>query len=139
MAYKFLKNVLPVDIVNKVLEYKEYNTQKFHMNKIFNIIKMKLICLKTNKKEIYEIKKYNYIEVIVSYSTTDISLDDIKISFTEETDSRIYNYIKNKCKKCYFCELNKVKYNIVTVNYCELCDYTICRNDEFIDYILDGK
>lgn len=142
MAYKLLKQVLPVDIVNKVLEYNViYNSyvNLFLIHKTFCILKIQLIGL--NKQSINEIKKYNYTWILIKYChVLEKCLLELNIIYTEDAAYFLNRYIDNKIKKCNKCkkiDVNKYIDWDITIDFCSQCDYSMCKDDKIAKIIHD--
>lgn len=133
MAYKLLISLLPVDIVNKVLEYNVCSDKLFRIHKEFNILIIKIIGAnnkrKVYKKSINEIKKYNYANLIINSGVLIIAKHHI--NFSKETETKIHDYVKKNCKHCKGCG-----YDIQTnfVFFCTRCDYSMCKDSEIIKF-----
>lgn len=125
MSYKLLCHLLPVDIVNKVVEYSAcYNINKIHMNKIYNIAKIRLIMFNNTKETINKFKKYNYPEL---YFSSDHLKNNDYITKIEKIvgivpkilTNNVLIYIRNNRKKCGW--------------DCAGCDFSDCKDDEIFD------
>lgn len=123
MAYKLLGRLLPVDIVNKILDYSVYYSKnELLLHKMFNLHKIQMIGLYKNDKifDLQEtrgfkddIKKYNYAQTCLYYENT------IGYGYTCGTRD-IYNYIYLHVIRCDKCNHN----------YCTKCDFSACKDNE---------
>ncbi len=153
MAYKTLSTLLPVDIVNGIMEYNGYKNDNdvaiFHLYKIYNVLKishmgtyMNLLIIEPKSKhthhwwksyylgEIRKIKKYSYAEMHVEYMT---AWHLIKIQIVISTVPRnisysisAYAYIHKYGIKC----INCIRYP----SFCINCDFSRCKDSEILVY-----
>lgn len=154
MAYKLLKCILPIDIVNIIIDYHiNYDLAELHMHKIYNNAKMIHInfylyhsCTNGRLEQIKIVKNYSYAQTfihcfrgyryltnlckIIKYTG---SIDNIII---KEDHARIY--INIFVKHCYICMLNnKYKKNIGIRKFCSECDTSACKDHEFFKTVSD--
>ncbi len=155
MAYKSLQHVLPVDIVNIILEYTINYDPMYHLNKIYNVAKIKHImrCIRNMHENTYHIQlamyhyqKFDnlrnlYLRERYKYMITDINklnyieiialncitLEDIKIILRRLNMSKTHiNIIFSKA-----CSIYKyIKKNVI---YCTFCSYVHLRIYDFCD------
>ncbi len=153
MAYKILCTLLPLDIVNGIMEYIGHtiNISVFHLYKIYNVLKIS--CMGTymnlliiNKLEpkskhtkymesycldrVCEIKKNSYAEIHVEFMKF---MHLIKIQMVISTvpnyisySMRAYSYIYKYGIKCINC--------IRSPRFCINCDFSQCKDSEIMSY-----
>lgn len=125
MAYQLLKQVLPVDIVNIIVEYTiYYNTHELHLHKICNNknIRFSISTIKEIRKrgcaQTYNMQNFtNYEKLckIVKIVPKDIDKNEINIK----------EYIKKNTNVCFECK--QYQYFIY---YCHNCDFSNCKDNE---------
>ncbi len=150
MAYKILNKLLPVDIVNGILEYNGYSNVKnkditvLHLYKIYNVLKiscmgsyMDVMSKKKYKAftvRINKLKKNNYAEINFRYMTY-LYMDNIKkvIKTVPRNVNKdgMHKYTKNNIIKCDECVVGRIGFDI---GFCKNCDFSQCKDNEIMFY-----
>ncbi len=139
MAYKILGTLLPIDIVNIVLDYKEYDTHTFKLYRKYNVNKAIYIgrwrqrykriehdywylYIEYDKMEILEtirqIKNWNYARTYFSSFRGVINMD---------VNDNMFQYIRLNVIKCHNCLENNNP-------FCTECNFNQCKDSEIILY-----
>lgn len=120
MAYKLLICVLPVDIVNKILEYTIanicYNTKELRIRNKFNFLEIKYIRFH-NKKTVTDTRKFNYAKLCAHYS--------FQPNF--DVPRCLFEYIYNNVIRCDKCKNHRY--------YCINCDFSSCEDDIILGFL----
>lgn len=125
MAYKLLKNVLPVDIVNNILDY-VINNNVYKMCKIYIIIHLLEINYNNIKGSFSmnkEVKNYNFAILFLHNSIFIKEIaNEFDIDIGRSVDINIYKYMcNNKSDICYLCD------------YCYSCVYRNCKDKDILE------
>lgn len=134
MAYKLLCSLLPVDIVEKIIEYNIFSEKLYRIHKAFNHYKIKKIASSSDKRisRINRIKNSAYSKLIILYDVypvTHPSNTDIYVCrmFSRKTQYKINKYIVDNCKFCWECKQTNMG--------CQLCDHSMCKDEEIVRLI----
>lgn len=142
MAYKLLKCVLPVDIVNIIVDYSVYyDLGEIHMYKIYNNAKLNHILyyyesgknIERDKKYINDVNACNYAQVQARHMLHFIDIENMyKIvkyipKDTINKQNHLIWYIRKHVLLCHSCGLNQL---LTCIYYCNDCDFSQCKNNE---------
>lgn len=134
MAYKLLKQVLPVDIVNNILDYTSKNTVIYHVHKILSVCVIYFTATSKGNFVTIEnrVKEMNYT-TLYYYYFRNYKLRGIQRIINTVPKFRIDSILYSDIIERKILTVQCQHYDIYSI--CTNCDLSKCSDDDTIEFV----